>query len=67
MSGNYKKERSFSMSKKMGRPKKEESDKVRNHIISVDYMDYMRIKSYCSKNSIQIKEFISSLLFNAGI
>lgn len=55
------------MSKKMGRPKKEEADKVRNHIISVDYMDYMRIKSYCSKNSIQVKELISSLLFNAGI
>lgn len=65
--GTIKKKGVFSMSKKMGRPKKEEADKVRNHIISVDYMDYMRIKSYCSKNSIQIKELISSLLFNAGI
>lgn len=55
------------MSKKMGRPKKDESEKVRNHIISVGYADYLRIKSYCVKNNIQIKELISNLICEAGI
>lgn len=51
----------------MGRPKKDEADKVRNHIISVDYFDYLRIKGYCVKNDLQIKELISNLLVQAGI
>lgn len=47
---------------KIGRPKKDAADKVKNHIISVDYADYLIIKSYCVRNKINIKSLISELI-----
>lgn len=47
---------------KIGRPRKEEAEKVKNHIISVDYADYLIIKSYCVRNKTSIKSLISELI-----
>lgn len=47
---------------KIGRPKKDVSEKVKNHIIAVDYADYLAIKSYCVRNKINIKSLISELV-----
>ena len=48
--------------KKLGRPKKADEDKVKNHIISIDYEDYVKIRDYCSRNNIMIKTLISELI-----
>ena len=48
--------------KKLGRPKKADEDKVKNHIISIDYEDYTKIRDYCLKNNIMIKTLISELI-----
>ena len=47
---------------KIGRPKKDASEKVKNHIIAVDYADYLTIKSYCVRNRINIKALVSELI-----
>ena len=45
--------------KKLGRPKKADEDKVKNHIISIDYEDYTKIRDYCLKNNVDAPVYVS--------
>lgn len=48
----------------VGRPKKPESEKIHNQMISIDYEDYKKIKKYCLNHDLQIKTLITQLVEN---
>ena len=47
---------------RMGRPKKDPADKVRNQLIAIDYTDYKKIKVVAENNNTEIKVVVKNLV-----
>lgn len=47
---------------KVGRPKKDKKDIVKNQLIAVDYSDYLKIKQISIDENQQIKEVFHEML-----